>query len=326
MQSKTIILALVVALVSSCSRNNYFEHQLRSNLPTAAHGRPIDVYFENGETPDRDYIEFYDLRVIRKGNFNDRQMVKFLQQEAQKKGMDAITELHKWDEEEITATLFDVIATAADPDGFDYTTTINYSVIEGKGVKYIENIDLRKSVKTGKVYHEATGDYVGKVSYLPNGRMQETTAENEVASFLFDTYFKLSEGRLLHEQKDWQTLHYADGRIDVRRKYRMNDWLLERVRVNYDPLNVNRIRTIRLTENPGHGDMVTRLKYEYNDIGQLIERKAVGASNFKEKFFYKDGHLAERRLYLNGEEYRIDFEYYQQSDLKDLIKKVEETQ
>ena len=326
MQSKTIFLALMVALISSCSRNNYFEHQLRSDLPTKAHSGPIDVYFENGETPDRDYIEFYDLRVVRKGNFNDRQMVTFLKQEAQRKGMDAITEQHKWDEEEITSTLFDVIATAADPDGFDYTTTINYSVIEGKGVKYVENIDLSKSVKTGKVYHVASGEYVGLVSYLPNGRMRETTAENDVAGFLMDTYFKLSEGRLLHEEKDWQTLHRADGRIDVRRKYRMNDWLLERVRVNYDQLHINRIRTIRLTENPGHGDLVTRLKYDYNDIGQLVERKAVGATNFKEIFVYKDGKLAERRLHLNGEEYRIDFEHYQQSDLKNLIKKVEETQ
>lgn len=322
MQLKQMSLLAGIILISSCTRSHFYDHQSLSDLPADSHDKKVDVIYDEADQPTRDYIELYDLRLVKRGSFNDRQMVKFLKEEAQKKGLDAVMNVNKWNETEEKVTLIDAIVTVSDPDGYEPTTIITHSFIEAKGIKYIENIDLTKSVKTGHVIDDITNKEVGKIHYLPNGLISETEAVNDASEIMLDIYYKLSEDRLLHSQKDWQTLHHPDGRIDVRRKLRMNDWLLERVRVKYDASN-KRIRAIRLTEDPNQNAIHTKLSYFYNSHGQLTERKATGARPFKEQYHYTNGLLSGKTIEHNGRRYRMDFNYYQQEDLKELIRKVE---
>ncbi|GEM_PF-5953440 len=325
MYSRLLLLSLLVSFTLSCSRTNYYEHQRLSALPVNGSTQQIDVFFDGENSPTKDYIEYYDLRLVKKGNFNDEQMVQFLRQEARKKGLDGITHLKKWDESEETATFFDVLATVTDPDGFDYSSTVNYSIIEGKGIRYIENIDLTQSLKAGKVYDTETNDYVGEIKYLPNGLMSETIAENDLAEMLMDTYFKFSKDYLLHEQQGWQTLHRPDGRIDVRRKYRMNDWLLARVRVRYNTNKPELIRQIRLTENPRKIQIISKLDYKYDEYGRPISRRVSGAYQLTETIAYDKDKIKSAEINYMGKTFHVIYEYYQQSDLPNLIKKVEET-
>lgn len=324
MYSKSLLLALFAGLALSCSRSHYYEHQRLSSLPANGSTQQVDVFFDGESSPAKDYIEYYHLRLVKRGNFDDQQMVGFLRQEALKKGLDGITQLKKWDESEETATFFDVLATVTDPDGFDYSSTVNYSIIEGKGIRYIENIDLTNSLKAGKVYDSETDEYVGEIKYLPNGLMSETIAENDLAQMLMDTYFKFSEDHLLHEQQGWQTLHRPDGRIDVRRKYRMNDWLMARVRVRYDVNKPQQIRQIRLTENPRKIQIISKLDYEYDELGRPLTRKVSGAYQLKESITYENGKIKSAEISYMGKTFRVAYEYYQQSDLPNLITKVED--
>ena len=322
MQPKQTLILLGIIIISSCSRSSFYNHQSLSSLPSEAHNNTVEVFFDEAEQPNKDYIELYDLRLVKRGSFNDRQMVRFLKEEAQNKGLDAVMQINKWNETEERTTLLDVLVSAGDVDGYETTTTVTHSFIEAKGIKYIENIDLSRSVKTGLVIDDITNKEVGKVHYLPNGLISETEATNDAAEIMLDIYYKLSEDRLLHEKKDWLTLHHADGRIDVRRKLRMNDWLLERVRVRYDANNKH-IRAIRLTEDPNRNAIHTKISYFYNSTGQLTERKATGARPLKEQFQYKDGLLSGKTIEHNGNRYRVEFDFYAQEDLQSLIKKVE---
>lgn len=324
MYSNSLLLTVIAGLILSCSRSNYYEHQPLSALPVNGSTQSIDVFFEGENGPTKDFIEFYDLRLVKKGNFNDEQMVGFLKQEAQKKGLDGVTQLSKWDESEETATFFDILATVTDPDDFDYTTVINYSIIEGKGIRYIENIDLTQSVKSGKVYDTESNKYVGEIKYLPNGLMAETVAENDFSQMLMDTYFKFSEDQLLYEREGWQTLHKPDGRIDVRRKHRMSDWLLARVRVKYNAGNAQQIRSIRLTENPDKIQIISKIEYQYDSQNRLVLRKISGAYNLTETITYEKDKVKGAEIDYMGKTFRIEYDYYQQSDLPDLITKVEE--
>jgi len=322
MQLKSMLLLLVTAAIFSCSRANYFEHQPLSNLPSQAHDQPVEVFFEDNAEPQRDYIEFYDLRLVKRGTFTDRQMLKLLQAEAQKKGLDAVTNVNKWTESEERTTLIDVLAAVGDDTGYEPTTTVSHSVIEAKGIKYIENIDLSNSVKTGTVYDESTGEKAGEIQYLPNGLINETISENDEAKLMLDIYFMLSEDHLLHEQADWQTKHHHDGQIDIRRKYRMNDWLLKRVRVKYGPHH-KLIRTLKLVENPDENPLITKISYSYDQSGKLKARKASGTRMLTEKLIYAHGKLQSRIIQFGGRQYRVELSYYQQADLKELVKKVE---
>lgn len=323
MYSKSLLFTVIAVFALSCTRNNYYEHQLLTTLPTNSSTQNIDVFYEGESSPVKDYIEYYDLRLVKKGNFNDEQMVNFLKAEAKKKGLDGISHLHKWDESEESASFFDVLATITDPDD-DYTTIVNYSIIEGKGIKYIDNIDLSQSLKTGRIYEVESNRYVGEIKYLPNGLIAETVSENDESQEFLDTYFKFSEDHLLYEQKGWQTLHRPDGRIDVRRKYRMNDWVLERVRVNYDAQHNQRIKSIRLTESPAKSATVSKVKYSYDAQNRPVVRKISGAHNFTETTSYEDNKIKETRINYMAKTYKVVYDFYQQSDLKDLITKVED--
>ncbi|GAB5525110.1 MAG: hypothetical protein Roseis2KO_29820 [Roseivirga sp.] len=323
MYSKSLLLALSALLALSCSRSNYFEHQPLSALPVNGSTQQVDVFFEGEGSPSKDYIEYYDLRLVKKGHFDDEQMVSFLKQEARKKGLDAITHLNKWDESQETATFFDVLATVTDPDDIDYISVVNYSIIEGKGIRYIENIDLTQSVKSGKVYDTETNTLVGEIKYLPNGLMSETISEDDFSQILMDTYFKFSEDQLLYTQDGWQTLHKPNGRIDVRRKYRMNDWLLARVRVKYNTRKPQQIKSIRLTEDPRKTQIVSKLEYEYDTQDRPVVRKVSGAYHLTEIITYEQGKKKSALIDFMDKTFRIKYEYYQQSDLPGLITKVE---
>lgn len=324
MYSKSLLLSLSLILALSCSRSNYYEHQPLSALPVNGSTQQVEVFFEGEGAPSKDYIEYYDLRLVKKGHFNDEQMINYLKQEARKKGLDGITHLNKWDESQETATFFDVLATVTDPDDIDYTSIINYSIIEAKGIRYIENIDLTQSIKSGKVYDTETQTLVGEIKYLPNGLMSETVSENDFSQILMDTYFKFSEDQLLYAQEGWQTLHKPDGRIDVRRKYRMNDWLLARVRVKYNAHKPQQIRSIRLTENPRKIQIVSRLDYQYDQQNRPVVRKVSGAYHLTETITYENNKVKSALVDFMYKTFRIEYEYYQQSDLPDLITKVEE--
>ncbi len=325
MHSKSLLLTLSAILVLSCSRSNYFEHQPLSALPVNGSTQQVDIFFEGEGAPSKDYIEYYDLRLVKKGRFNDEQMVNYLKQEARKKGLDGITQLNKWDESEETTTFFDVLATVTDPDDIDYTSTVNYSIIEGKGIRYIENIDLTQSIKSGKVYDTETKTVVGEIKYLPNGLISETISENDFSQMLMDTYFKFSEDQLLFVQEGWQTLHKPDGRIDKRRKYRMNDWLLARVRVKYNVHRPQQIRSIRLTENPGKIQIISRLEYQYDQQNRPVIREVSGAHHLTETITYGNNKMKSSLIDFMDKTFRIEYQYYQQSDLPDLITTVEET-
>ncbi|MCE7991102.1 MAG: hypothetical protein HEP71_03945 [Roseivirga sp.] len=324
MYSKSIIIVLFASFLLSCTRSNFYEHQLLSSLPVNGNTQQIDVFYEGESSPPKDYIEYYNLRLVKKGHFNDEQMVSFLKQEALKKGLDGLMDPKKWDETEESATFFDVLATITDPDDIDYTSTVNYSIIEAKGIRYIENIDLTHSLKAGKVYDMTTNAYMGEIRYLPNGLISETIAENDLSQMLMDTYFKFSEDHLLYEQEGWQTLHRLDGRIDVRRKYRMNDWILARVRVKYNGNKPEQIRSIRVTENPKKTPIISRIVYQYDAQNRPISRKVSGAYQLTETITYENNKIKSAQISHFGKTYRVDYSFYKQSDLQNLISKVED--
>ena len=320
MQPKFTLFTLCIVLISSCARSNFYEHQLLSDLPANSNNQPVEVLYNEEDQPSKDYIEMYDLRLVKKGRFDDGQMIDFLKQEAQKKGLDAVMQINSWDETEERSTLFDYLISANDPD-YTPTTTIYYQIIEAKGIKYLENIDLTQSIKSGKVFNNKTEQEVGMIHFLPNGLIKETEAMTEASDIMLEVYYKLSEDHLLKEQQDWQTLHHADGRIDVRKMYGKNDWPQERVRVKYDP-NHKRIKAIRLIEDTQKNVNQTRVLYRYDSQGKITERKATGARPLKEKFHYENQRLSGKTIEFQDYSYSIEYEYYQQEDLKDLVRKV----
>lgn len=322
MQHKGILTFAAILCLASCSRSNFYEHQSLSFLPADEHNKPIELYFD-GKGPTKDYIEYYNLRIVRKGSFNDQQMVRFLKEEARKKGLDAIADIKKWDELEEKKTLLDVIASATDEYGEEYTTTVNYSIIEGKGIKFLENIDLTKSIKQGNIYNTTTDQLIGQIDYLPNGLISETTSEAPEYESLLDTYFRFSESHLLYEEENWQTLHHPDGRVDVRRLIQMNDWLQEKVRVRYFGSPNDRIRQIKHVQFVGKNAITSHINYAYNDSGQLVKRAISGPiTNFTEHFNYNSDQLQSITIEYGEATYRIDLAYYQQENLEGLVRSI----
>ena len=321
MYKKALLLSAVIALTASCSRNNFFEHQSLTVLPAQQHKGYVEVFYEGASEIPKDYVEYYDLRIVKRGNFSTQRMVEFLQEEARKKGLDAVADISHWDETEEKFTLMNALSVIVEPTAFDHSTVVNYSIITGKGVKYVENIDLSRSIKQAKIYD--AGTLLGEINYQPNGLIEETVAFSDASEALLNQYYKLSEDYLLHAQDNWETLHYSDGRIDVRRQYRLNDWVMTRVRVQYNQNHPNRIKRIRLTEEPKGDTKVYKIDYHYAATGLLMEREISGATNMKQKFKYTQDKLTAMSLEVGNKVYDVSLEYYRQEDLKGMIRKVE---
>lgn len=310
---------LLSLAVLANSTSAYSQHKALTVLPPIPHNKQVEVFFENETSISKDFVDYYDLRLVKRGHLNSKEMVSFLKQEAQAKGVDAIIELKTWNESTERSTFLDLLMSE---EGEEIpTTTIFYTVIEGRGVKYLENIDLAEFVKAGKVY--ADGNWIGEVQFLPNGEISETSATSDASEKLLETFYQFSESRLLREKKDWRTYRNEYGEVKKRKKYRMGDWLLERVNVRYDQKYPDRIKVIKVMQHLDEEAKVSKIRYLYDEESGLVGRSISGAVEMQQRYVFKGSQLVKIKLTYAGQEYDIELEYYSPEDLEDLFVKVE---
>ncbi|MGD1848116.1 MAG: hypothetical protein ACFB10_22195 [Salibacteraceae bacterium] len=315
--------ALLVFATTACSYQYHSNNQALTYLPAGSPTSIVEVFYE-GDVITRDYVEYFDLKVVKRGIFSEQDMIYYLEEDARNKGLDAILYPKMWNESYETMTVLDLAATIADDEDYTYTTQINLSIITGVGVKYVENIQLENSLKSGKIYQDST--VIGEVTFFPDGTVQRIQASSsKIRAVLKDfvTYRgpRLEEG----EGMDGRCKVMMDkhGRISTRYYIGTKNREANKVKIYYKG-KTDQVHSIRLVEEPVNYYRVSYVKYIYDQSGRVIERQVTGSKEIRQRMVYADKRLSAVKLVYPKDFYRIELAYFQQEDLAEMIQKVED--
>lgn len=302
------------------------------------------LYFPDDLKPERPYIEAGLVRLVVKGHRGTRQLAEPLRAKAQGLGLDAVILLERSNEGGRAANFGEALALGvvdgmvngvvgqevgvSSVDGFE---TYTYSVLEGMGIKYLDNIhDIEKSVKSEKVYFAADpGKLLYNKSFFLNGETESIDFDDQIATHIHDNFVEaFSLHHLINQQANWG--YKAYGNMVVNRiHYKTPDWKIKNCRFIYDGQRASSLKKIVVRYTGQERRDVIKL---YRKLG-VVEMKGIyqgGALAFKERLEHDDkDRLVTRKIFKvkDGEETLwliANYDYYQNSELKKYLKKADD--
>lgn len=300
------------------------------------------IYFPDDLKPERPYIEAGLVRVSVRGHLRTQHLAARLRTKAQHLGLDAVIVRERINEGSRGANLGEAMVLGA-ADGVvagvlgqegeggssvEEFETYSYSVLEGIGIKYVDNIHtIENSVKSEKVY---LADKPGELLYLKefflNGETKSIDFDEQVAIHIHDNYVEaFSLHHLINQQANWGYRTY-DNKVVKRAYFKTTDWKLKNCRFVYDLNRVNSLKRI-VIRYPGQDKKdVIRL---FSKLG-VVERKEIhqnGVMTITEQLIYdKDDRLVARKIFKTEDEIEklwliVHYDFYQNSELKNYIGK-----
>ena len=303
------------------------------------------IYFPDDLKPERPYIEAGVVRLSARGHRRTQQLAEELRNKAQRLGMDAVIVTERLNEGSrganigealVLGTVDGVVNTVLGQEGgggssLDGFETYSHSVLEGIGIKYLENIhDIEKSVKSEKVYFASKpGELLYLKEFFLNGETKSIDFDEQLAIYIHDNFVEaFSLHHLINQQANWGYRTY-ENRVVKREYYKTPDWKVKSCRFIYDPARGNSLKKI-VVRYPGQEKKdVIKL---YGKLG-VVEKKEiyqVGVMTYKEKLIHDDkDRLIARKIFKIEEDKAetlwlvVSYDYYQNSELKDYIKKAD---
>ena len=311
---------LMLLFFSGCYSNYHYldyidltkEKPLLTDIPVKPHKEKVSIIFPGEKTPEEPYIKVDILEVSGNGRMKD--LIIELQAKGQLRGVDALIIMGNDTYEETD-------------DEYYYTT----QKISALGIKFIKNIDyLEECIKRANVIafdkKQNKYDTVAVIETDWRGRFFELKNGDP---FYWDFLYNYSLQHLVEEKnsdwKYWQTMD-SDGFVRTKRIKTFNNQ-------TSTPLEIVELKSrsgiTYFAKLKDTKQFSANIEFQYNSKGKLISKKIKSKIRglFNQKFIYQeDGSLLRTDVYkINGEEekfyFKVIFERYDSSDLKDLLEK-----
>ena len=329
-------------LLQSCTPMRFYHEDVQyfTEIPLKDQKQELTkIYFPDDLKPERPYIEAGVVRVAVKGHRRTQQLAGLLRAKAQLLGLDAVIAGQGTREGSRGANLGEALALGA-VDGMvngvlgledggssiDEFETYAYSVLEGIGIKYLDNIhNIEKSVKSEKVYFAAKPDeLLYHKEFFLNGETKSIDFDEQLAMYTHDNFVQaFSLHHLVRQQANWAYRAY-ENEVIKREYYKTPDWKLKSCRFIYDVTRGNSLKKI-VVRYPGREKKdVIKL---FGKLG-VVERKEIyqnGALAYKEKLLYDDeDRLATRKIFKIEDDKETlwlvaNYDYYNNTELKKYL-------
>lgn len=334
MKTRIYLILSAIAILSSCAPNKFYSRNWLGDIPAITPQAPIQIFYPNDPLPTKAYVEVLRMDVALKGYRNSKRLVEELQTTALHEGVDAIIVL---DANSDTLAIsqqrmrheFDFYDN--DPSISEgYIDGVFYEMISGIGIKYVENLDyINRYIKNEELYLVndtlSTPFLLANISYYPSGSVKSLDPAHPRAEDLYVEYIKLyAPYYLLYDQNgQWHEWFY-ENRLIKREKYRLDDWMVRRVRVNYD--DYGKEYRIYIRNNENRYPFTETIDLERKN-GRLVKRtiNRYEQPDLIEKFTYDSNNIIiARDIYqlIDGKEqhlFKSIFSHYRKEDLKDLL-------
>lgn len=331
-------------LLQSCTPMRFYHEdaQYFTEIPLKDQKQEFTkIYFPDDLKPDRPYIEAGVVRVIISGNKRTQQLAELLRAKAQRLGLDAVIAGERMREGSRGANVGEALALGAvdgmvnavlgqegDGSTVDGFETYAYSVLEGIGIKYLDNIhNIEKSVKSEKVYFASKPDeLLYHKEFFLNGETKSIDFDKQLAIYTHDNFVEaFSLHHLVKQQANWAYREY-ENEVIKREYYKTRDWKLKNCRFIYDVTRGNSLKKI-VVRYPGQEKKdVIKL---FGKLG-VTERKEIyqnGILTHKEKLLYDDkDRLTTRKIFkIENDEETLwliaKYDYYNNTELKKYLDK-----
>ncbi len=339
--SNTIGIFLVALLLAGCeyvpqdSRPHGYQsyltdchdYEMRLPLRQSTVGE-VKLYFDDVPFPKKEYITGGRLGVLKGDGFyaHSRILAQQLEQKARALGYDAVIDIEKRVEWKVGDGPWEY---SFAEDGTRYPGDRNYTLLIGRGVKFVETFESSGSIRKGqRAYFVVGGDFRDSLfakSYYPDGSFRTMLTYIEDGKRMHDDVvhaFDLT--RLLYEERGWQYLQDDRGRLKARRRRRFDDWVVEEVLLRYREDN-NHLARIIIKRAEGDEPSVFEVLLSYNDQSQLVKKLISDrtSTRWEEVLKYDDKGRHVRSVFSKPdnplEQMVVEHSYYSSDELQALI-------
>lgn len=289
-------LPLIVLCIASCKLPKPY-HQRINYIPINSPNFGVEM-LTSDQLPTKPYFEVIDFDLVEKGKLSRREVMKKLEMEAIKEGVDAVMDVESWNASEEKVNLLTVLIDVMDEDG--ETTVINapFTHIRGVGIKYLENINyIHDQPEFEYVYQiDPEADFPSplfKIEYNLTGQEHMIYPESETAMEVYEKYFQFySDFHLVYQRERW---HYksVDNKVNKRILYDENGYVTKTCMLKYD--DKGRLVEVEVHNRLSGNDKVT---YHYDEDGRKISRKVVTAdqTTIFEQYNFDGERITGRRI------------------------------
>jgi len=255
-------------------------------------------------------------------------VIKRLEVEAIKEGVDAIVEVEYWPETTETGNLITVLLDMMDDDNETTTFTTNHTFIAGKGIMYLENLNFIHNQAEFEYFYklDSKTDFPKpffKIEYKLTGQVYMVYPESDEGLETYKKYFQYySDFHLLKQREGWS--YKMDGTKLVKRVLGNEDGFITKICVpGYD--EAGRMIKLRIKNQNSQITSSEFIHYLYDEDNKLIERRieAYDGTNIYEEYIYENSQLTGRKVFINSNSQKqlnlkSSINYYDSDYLKDF--------
>lgn len=302
MKAQLFPLALFFFFVSCITPKFY--HQRVNNIPTKSPNFEVLVYLLGDQIPEKPYFEIVDFYMAEKGRLSKSAILKKLEFEAIKEGVDAVIDVEYWNRKEPTVNALTVFIDLIDEDGETTYINTHFTHIRGIGIKYLENIDYVHELPEFEYMYLIDAETgfptpCFKIEYALTGQEHKVYPEAESAMDIYRKYFQFySDYHLLHQREGW-TYVKRDNKVTRRMMINEEGLTLKRCIPEYDKDG----KMIALTIfHAGTGTKETeRVIYHFDEKGRKFGRTVLTHEKVKvyEQYVFDGEMLTGRKIKIN---------------------------
>jgi len=335
----TGLLAVLVAVIwmSSCSYKQYAvqRHDYQTYLPIQRSGDgKVSLYFDGDPFPNKPFVEGGELGVAQRRHQPSSLLAPALQKKARELGYDAVIDIQKIHEWREGYSFWDYVFLV---DGEAVPSGVEYEILVGRGIKFVENIDyLDYQKKTQVALLEKSGvhDTLFTKTFYPDGEFKSINYHSDSAKRFHDQVIVAHDvHRLMEEEEGWDYTLDQYGRLYSRRHKRFDDWILEKVRFKYEG-STSRLKEMRVTlpSKTAHPDPVYSIFVTQDDLGRIVQKtvEQYEETRWIEDLTYDDnGRLSTseiKRTHWTDKKLVVHYDYYKNSELSQLLTDMTEQQ
>jgi hypothetical protein len=293
---KQLFYCLIFVYFYSCSPPKPY-YQRINYIPTKGPNFGVEMLFLE-KPPVKPYFEVIDFDIVEKGKLSKWEIMKKLEMEAIKEGVDAVMEVDFWSGSEERVNFLTVLIDVLDQD--EETTVINapFTYIKGVGIKYLENIDyVQDQPEFEYVYQidEQTGfpKPLFKIELNLTGQEHMIYPESEDAREIYAEYFQyFSDFHLLYQRERWSHKS-VNNQVKKRILVDIDGHYVKSCKLHYD--EQNRLSNVEIRNKRKDVDWVT---YHYDEHGAKSSKSIVAGDGTRifEQYHYDGGKLTGREI------------------------------
>jgi hypothetical protein len=285
---------------ASCTVPKFYFQRV-NNIPTKSPNFDVAVYMQGEKVPERPYFEIIDIYMAEKGKLDKNTILKKIEFEAIKEGVDAVIEVEYWNQHEEIVNALTIFVDLFDEDGETTYMNQQFTHIKGVGIKYLENIDYIDELPEFEYVYlldPETGfpNPYFKIEYTLTGQEHMVYPEVKGAVDIYKKYFQF--------YSDYHLLHQRDGWTYVKK----NGLVTRRMMVNDDGLTVKKcipkydlkgkltsVTIVHVRDGIGETEKVI---YHFDESGNKIGRTVITHQKARifEQYVFDEERLTNRKI------------------------------